>query len=362
MLISRAPLRISLAGGGTDLPAYYERFGGMVVSTTISKFVYVHVRPNGANGTHITSADYQTFYQYHGGEPMTWDGELALPRAVLHEFSVERGLSIFLASEVPPGTGLGSSSAVAVALVQGVASYLHQPLSKQRVAEMACQVELQKLGAPIGKQDQFAAAFGGLNAITFDAGGVTVEPLHVSNVMEQLERRLLLFFTGTARNSTVILKEQQRSSATGSATTIEGLHRIKDAARECRRCLERGDLDGIGALLDEGWRHKKQLAAGITNPRIDEAYSIALESGAIGGKITGAGGGGFLLLYCHEEHQQGLADAMGGLGLKRMDLHFETQGATIASVSWDLAKGVTENASDTWQGHRKESEPLPVEV
>lgn len=335
MLIARAPLRISFAGGGTDLPAYYERFGGMVVSTTIDKHVYVHISPNGLGDAQIASADYQTFYRHHCGTPMSWDGDLALPRAVLHEFGVERGVSIFVASEVPPGTGLGSSSAVAVALVKAVSTHLGRSLSPREVAEMACHVELGKLKAPIGKQDQFAAAFGGLNAIMFDRENVVVEPLSLStDVVERLERRLLLFFTRTARDSADILREQQRASAQGRPRTVDGLHRIKAAALECRQCLETGRLDDLGALLDESWREKRRLVDGITSPWIDEIYQVAVRSGAIGGKITGAGGGGFLLLYCHERRQEGLTEALEKLGLRRMDFHFERRGVATVNADW----------------------------
>jgi D-glycero-alpha-D-manno-heptose-7-phosphate kinase len=336
MLIARAPLRISLSGGGTDLPAYYERYGGMVVSTTIDKYVYVHVGPNGSGDAQITSADYQTFYRHHNGTPLSWNGDLALPRAVLHEFGVEGNTSVFVASEVPPGTGLGSSSAVAVALVRAISAHLGHALSRQQIAELACRIELQKLEAPIGKQDQFAASFGGLNAISFDRDGVTVEPLAVpAETQRQLERRLILFFTGTARDSKNILREQQRATAHGEGATSEGLHRIKEAALACRNCLESGDLDQIGALLDRGWREKRHLAAGITNPRLDELYDVALANGAVGGKITGAGGGGFLLLYCREEEQEKLTDALEGRGLRRMDFHFEQHGVRLAAVEWE---------------------------
>jgi len=336
MLIARAPLRISFCGGGTDLPAYYERYGGMVVSATIDKFVYVHISPNGSGDTQITSADYQIFYHHHNGKPMDWDGDLALPRAVLHEFGVDSGAALFVASEVPPGTGLGSSSAVAVALIRAVAAYLRKPLSRRQVADIACQVEIEKLGAPIGKQDQFAAAFGGLNAITFTSEGVTVEPLRLpAGVLQQLQSRLMLFFTGLARDSRNILTEQRRATAQGQPQTSEGLHHIKEAAIECRRCLEAGDLDAVGALLDLGWREKRRLAAGITNSRIDELYETALANGADGGKITGAGGGGFLLLYCHEAHQRQVADALEKLGLREMDFHFDFQGVSLASVAWE---------------------------
>lgn len=335
MLIARAPLRVSLAGGGTDLPAYYERYGGQVVSTTIDKYVYVHIGPNRDHAAQITSADYQTFYRHHCGAPLTWDGDLALPRAVLHEFGMDGGVSLFVASEVPPGTGLGSSSAVAVALVQGTATYLGHPLSPQQVAEIACHVELHKLRAPIGKQDQFAAAFGGLNVISFSRERVTVEPLEVdSDVLHRLERRLLLFFTGTARNSATILKDQQRATIQGDSRAVEGLHRIKAAAQACRECLESGDLEGIGVLLDEGWRQKRRLVDGITTRQIDDVYAIARERGAIGGKITGAGGGGFLLLYCPESCQDSVTEAMEHHGLRRMDFHFDDQGVKVAEVRW----------------------------
>jgi D-glycero-alpha-D-manno-heptose-7-phosphate kinase len=335
MLIARAPLRISLAGGGTDLPAYFETYGGCVVSTTIDKFVYVHVGTNGSDNAQITSADYQIFYRHHCGTPMDWNGELALPRAVLHELEVERSIALFMASEVPPGTGLGSSSALAVALVQGISTWLGRTLSRHEVAELACRVELDKLGAPIGKQDQFAAAYGGLNFICFTREEVTVEPITVPpERLAALERRLLLFFTGTARDSAVILREQQRASASGSGQTVEGLHRIKAAALACRSCLETGDLDALGRLLDEGWQEKRRLVPGITTPRIDEIYATARANGALGGKITGAGGGGFLLLYCPEPAQEQLTRAMEELGLRRMDFHFERQGVAVAEVSW----------------------------
>jgi D-glycero-alpha-D-manno-heptose-7-phosphate kinase len=336
VLIARAPLRIGLAGGGTDLPAYYERYGGLVVSTTIDKYVHVHISPHGSDAVHIASADYRTFYRHHLNTPMRWDGHLALPRAVLHELGVQQGLSVFVASEVPPGTGLGSSSAVAVALVQAIGAYLERSLSRQALAELACRIELEKLHAPIGKQDQFAAAFGGLNAISFHADRVDVEPLHIDDqVVRQLASRLLLFFTGDARDSATILSEQQAASARGEAQVVEGLHRIKQAAEDCRAYLEAGDLDAIGRLLDESWRQKRQLASGITTRHIDELYDAALMNGAIGGKITGAGGGGFLLLYCREAEQEGLTHAMEERGLRRMDFQFEDKGVQIGSIHWN---------------------------
>jgi D-glycero-alpha-D-manno-heptose-7-phosphate kinase len=334
-LIARAPVRISLAGGGTDLPAYYERHGGLVISTTIDKFVYVHVSPNGTGGAQLSSADYQTFYHHQAATAPT-DSALALPRTVLETLGVEQDVSIFVASEVPPGTGLGSSSAVVVALIRALTGYLGRRLSSHEVAELACQIELTRLQAPIGKQDQFASAYGGLNAISFDSAGVGVEALPLApGLLARLERRLLLFFTGTARDSATILRAQQRSSAQGDADTLEGLHRIKATARACRACLEAGDLDGVGRLLDEGWRQKRRLAPGITTAEIDALYDLALASGALGGKITGAGGGGFLLLYVPEERQAGLIAALERRGPRCLPFRFEPSGASTARAHWD---------------------------
>ena len=174
MLIARAPFRISLAGGGTDLPAYYEEFGGFVISTTIDKYFYAILNVNGKHELQISSADYRTFYRHDSEKPLSWEGDLSLPKAILHEFGVDRGVRVFLASEVPPGTGLGSSSAVAVALIKAVSTATGLRLTPGQVAELACTVEIEKLGHPIGKQDQYAAAFGNLNAIRFSRGHVEV--------------------------------------------------------------------------------------------------------------------------------------------------------------------------------------------
>jgi D-glycero-alpha-D-manno-heptose-7-phosphate kinase len=340
MLIARAPLRISLAGGGTDLPAYYEKHGGLVVSTTIDKYVYVLVSGNPSETVQITSADYRMFYRHHFGTPMSWDGDLGLPRAVLHEFGIERGVSVFVASEVPPGTGLGSSGAVAAALIRAIAAYLDRSLTPAEVADLACRIELEKLGAPVGKQDQFAAAFGGLNAFCFERDRTVVEAIEpAAGALAELQRHLLLFFTGTARNSATILQEQQRATRQGQSGTLEALHQIKGAAQSCRAALEAGDVAGIGELLREGWAYKKRVVSGITTGWIDETYEMARACGAVGGKITGAGGGGFLLLFCPPACQDRLTDAMESRGLRRMEFRFSRQGAAVASVQWGWDHG-----------------------
>jgi D-glycero-alpha-D-manno-heptose-7-phosphate kinase len=328
MLIARAPVRISLAGGGTDLPAYYQKHGGLVVSTSIDKYFYLFVNLNGMDSVQIASSDYRTFYRHRKGEPMFWGGDLSLPRAFLHQLGIEAGVSLFLASEIPPGTGLGSSSAVAVALAKALSALCGMDLSPAQLAELASYVEIEKLSMPIGRQDQYAAAFGGLNAIHLGPNGVQVERLILRPETERtLERRLMLFFTGTARTAASILKDQH--AATQQGDNVDSLHQIKGMAQTTLKLLRAGDLDGFGGLLHESWQAKKRLARGITNPQIDDAYETARAAGALGGKIAGAGGGGFLMLYCHDQYQEAVTAALEAKGLVRMDFHFERGGAVI---------------------------------
>ena len=329
MLIARAPVRISFAGGGTDFEGYYARYGGMVVSAAIDKYFYVFLTVNRGQNIQIMSADYRTFHQQEASQEMLWDGDLALPRAVLSHFNVRQGLSMFLASQVPPGTGLGSSSTVTVAIIKAVSSLLGLGLSKQKIAELACFVEIDKLGMPIGKQDQFAAAFGGANTFTFTADGVVAEPLSLkSETRERLERELLLFYTGASREGGKVLAEQNSAIRASHAPVLNSLHAIKAMATEAKRCLEAGDLPALGELLHASWEQKKRLASGISNPRIDEYYDTARACGAVGGKITGAGGGGFLMLYCGR-HGPRVTEALERLGVKRMDFSVDFDGAKI---------------------------------
>lgn len=328
MLIVRAPVRLSFAGGGTDLDAYSRLHGGLVVSTAINRYFYVIVTASGSESVQITSSDYRLFFRQRRGEPILWDGDLSLPRAFLSEFGLDSGISLFLASEVPPGTGLGSSSTVSVALAKALSTVCGRTLTRAQLAELACDVEINKLGKPIGRQDQYAAAFGGLNAIRFTADGVQVEPLALPFEVERtLERRTLLFFTGVSRSAASILKHQQAATQQQSSETNRSLHEIKRIAEETVAALRRGDVARFGMLLHESWEAKKRLTKGITNPKIDDWYALARANGAIGGKIAGAGGGGFLVLYCEEPEQPAVATALEGAGLVRMDVAFERGGA-----------------------------------
>lgn len=330
MLIARAPVRISFAGGGTDLESYYGQHGGLVVSTAIDKYFYTFVTVDKRDTIQIMSSDYHTFHRQEAVQDMVWDGDLALPRAVLNHFNIHEGLSMFLASQVPPGTGLGSSSTVTVSIIKAIGSLLGLGLSKQEIAELACFIEIDKLRMPIGKQDQFAAAFGGINAITFAGHGISVERLTLrSETLEALEREILLFYTGVARESARVLTKQDYAVRSADPIVIQALHAIKAMAADTRRCLERGDLGEFGNILHDSWQHKKRLASGISNAYIDECYETARSHGAIGGKITGAGGGGFLMLYCGRNRGPQVTDALEHLGLKRMDFTIDFDGARI---------------------------------
>lgn len=344
MLIARAPFRISLAGGGTDLPAYYEQFGGYVISTSIDKYFYVVLHVNDEQELQISSADYRTFYRHDPEQPLGWDGDLTLPRAILHEFGIERGVRVFLASEVPPGTGLGSSSAVAVALIKAVSTARGLRLTSQDIAELACNIEISKLGHPIGKQDQYAAAFGNLNAIRFSRDRVEVERLRISpETRARLQDNLLLFYTGAARDSASILKHQTSASKHHSGPVIDALHAVKEIAGHMRNALEEGDLPAVGELLHVSWEQKKRFATGVTTPLVEECYELALQNGAIGGKLTGAGGGGFLMLYCEPSSQAPVTTALESRGLKRMNFCFSHHGARVlmhASLNLNIRSSI----------------------
>ncbi len=330
MLIARAPMRISFGGGGTDLEAYYAKYGGVVISTAIDKYFYAILTTDEADELQVISADYRAMFRHSPLNDLAWEGDLALPKAVLHSFGIRRGVHLFTASEVPPGTGLGSSSAAAVTMIRALSTLTDQPMTKQQVAELASTIEISKLGMPIGKQDQYASAFGGLNKITFTSEGVTVEPLSIApDVRRTLERRLLLFFTGSSRESTSILQHQRKATQDSDETVLQALHNIKQVALDVQVCLEAGDLDEFARLLHYSWQEKRRLATGLSNDFIDECYGLALEHGALAGKITGAGGGGFMLLYCHEDAQERVTRVLEERGLKRMNFRFDTQGATV---------------------------------
>ncbi|MGZ3582939.1 MAG: GHMP family kinase ATP-binding protein [Ktedonobacterales bacterium] len=335
MVIARAPVRISFGGGGTDLAAYYTRFGGLVVSAAITRYSYVVATTPIDGGIRLSSADYHIWEMYRRGQLPAVREPLALPKAALERFATrglrEAGVELFLASEIPPGTGLGSSSAMAVALARALAAQTGATLEPHEAAEIACWIEIERLGMPIGKQDQYASACGGLNTIEFSEEGVRVTPLHLpADTVAALASRLLLFATGHSRESSGILR-QQRAETETNPRVIESLHQIKEFASCMRDALVAEDLDGFGELLHRAWQRKTQLSGGVSTAQIDEWYDAARTAGALGGKITGAGGGGFLLLYCPPRRQQALRRAMSNFGLREMSFDCDFQGACLVN-------------------------------
>jgi D-glycero-alpha-D-manno-heptose-7-phosphate kinase len=334
MLIVRSPVRISFGGGGTDLPAYFERYGGAVLSAAINKYFYTIVGKRTDGRIQVVSSDLRVVESWSDISRISIresGSALEIPLAVLKELGCEVAVDLFLASEIPPGTGLGSSASVCVNVLQAMAAYLNVPLSKHELAEKAFHIASDVLGKPVGKQDEYAAAFGGLNFITFGAdGSTTVEPLHLEvDLFAALQQRLLLFFTGATHDSWAILQEQEAASRRSQGPAVDSLHRIRDLAESMRRALLAGDLTEFGQLLHEGWQHKKRISPRISNPSIDRLYGLARKHGAAGGKITGAGGGGFMLLYCDEEYQPAVRQAFAAEGIQVMRFGFDFGGSRV---------------------------------
>ena len=336
IIMSRAPVRISFGGGGTDLPSYYERYGGLVISMAINHYVYTILTPSEGVPLCIISADCHTVVPRPTCEDLIWDGDLPLPKAIVYHFNVRDGITVFLASQVPPGAGLGSSGSVAVSMIKALAFWCGLDLSPAEVAELACYIEIEKMDMPVGKQDQYAAAFGGLNCITFTKHGVCVEPLNLSpDTLQSLRSHLMLFFTGTSHTSSAILHHQRQASRQGDPTAVERLHAIKELGLATKDALERGDLQEFGEILHQSWLIKRELSDNVATPFIDKCYATALENGAVGGKISGADSGGFMLFYCPEKRQTDVTEALENLGLQRQDFNFDTEGVQVMqAIPW----------------------------
>lgn len=322
MIITRTPFRVSFCGGGSDLKSFYEKHEGCVLSTSINKYVYLSIHPY--------FEDNKIALKYSKNEIV--DGidkiEHRIFKQVLGENNLT-GVEIVSTADIPSGTGLGSSSSFTVGLVHAVNAYLGKYASKGEMAEKACDIEINQLGAPIGKQDQYAAAFGGINFIRFLSNGETVvEPVLIKHkTLDRLENNLMMFYTGITHDANKILAEQKNNMKKIDKT--ESLKTMCTYAYELKKSLETQNLDEFGRLLHENWLLKKQLASGVSNLAIDDAYETALKHGAKGGKLLGAGGGGFLLFYCEDDRRDELRSA---LGLREFPFKFEYNGTSIVHV------------------------------
>lgn len=320
MIGTRTPFRISFAGGGSDLPSFYTRHPGCVLSTSINKYMYLLVHP---------FFDEKIQVKYSRTELVDRIGQIQHPivRVALEQFNL-RGLDINSIADIPAGAGLGSSCSFTVGLLHALYTHTNQFVSKETLAQKACQIEIDVLGEPIGKQDQYAAAYGGLNLITFHPDhSVEVEPVvMLQQRRQQLLENLLMFYLGGSHSARTILSDQQ-NNVTQDREKFQGLVRMAELARELRKSLMRGAIDDVGPILDENWRLKRQLSQKISEDRIDAYYRLACSAGATGGKLLGAGGGGFLLVYCPREHQERLRRSLAGL--REMAFDFDTFGSRV---------------------------------
>lgn len=342
MLIrAKAPLRIGFAGGGTDVPPFPEREGGCVLSATINRFSYGTLRPKDDNQISIKSVDFGLSLNYAVRDEMIYDGKLDLVKAAIRKLqgNNERGFELFLRSDAPPGSGLGSSSSLMVTLVGLLKEFQGLPMTDYQIAELAYVIERKDVGIEGGMQDQYAATFGGCNFIEFLGNQVIVNPLRLSqDVVNELEHNLLLCFTGCTHVSGHIIEDQTARYVRGEPANLEGLRRQKALASEMKNLLLQRKLREFGELLHEAWEFKKKMSPQISNPQIDGLYEAARKSGAIGGKLSGAGGGGFMLFYCAFERKHEVAETLKKLGCAISDFSFDFHGMQTWRVSEALSR------------------------
>jgi D-glycero-alpha-D-manno-heptose-7-phosphate kinase len=324
MIITRTPFRLTLGGGGTDLPSFYHEHGGFILAVGIDKYMFINVN--------TPVIDDKIRVRYTKSEVVDHVDQVdhTLAREAMKCFGLTKGVEIVSLADIPAGTGLGSSSCYLVGLLNALRALMQKPVAPQDLAEEACHIELEILKKPIGKQDQYMAAFGGLTSLTIGRdGGVKVERLPVTaESVEALENNLLLFYTNGTRDATEILARQDGASRKKDATVVGSLKEIKDIGIEIGREILNGNLHRFGELMDLHWQTKKRLSDGITNSQIDCWYELAKRNGAIGGKISGAGGGGFLMLYCEDDKRR-LRDAMRKAGLRELNFRFEFEGSKV---------------------------------
>lgn len=323
MIITRSPLRITLGGGGTDLPSYYRRHGGFLIAAAIDKYVYVSVMRPFAPGIFLKYSRLE-----HVDHPKDVQHPIVREALGLSENGASQ-IEITTLADIPAGTGLGSSGSFTTALLRALSAFHRKPMHPDVLAEMACDIEINRLKEPVGKQDQYIAAYGGVTCFTFHPDdGVEVEPVRVSpEVLFGLEDHLLLFFTGYSRSASAILADQQTKTAADDGDMVGNLHYVKELGRRSLEALECGQLSRFGELMHEHWEHKKTRSGGMSNPQIDEWYELALKNGAIGGKLVGAGGGGFLMFYAEDAER--LRAAMQKAGLDEVRFRFDFEGTKV---------------------------------
>ncbi len=336
---SKAPLRLGLAGGGTDVAPYSELYGGTILNATISMYAYATIVPRDDTKIVLNSVDKNEHYTFDNMAVLPIDGKLDLVKGIYNRVVkdfVKKPLSFELTTYVdaPPGSGLGTSSTLVVAILGAFSEWLGLPLGDYDLAHLAYEIERIDLGMAGGKQDQYAATFGGVNFMEFSKDDkVIVNPLRIhENYLDELSHNLILYHTETSRLSSIIIEQQSKNVTERNEKTIEAMHKLKEQAVMMKEALLKGELEKIGKILDFGWQFKKNMAAGITNPLLDDIYSTAIHHGATGGKVSGAGGGGFMFFYCPGTTRSAVIEALGRFGGQAKRYEFTSKGLS----TWTL--------------------------
>ncbi len=323
MIVSRTPFRISFVGGGSDLPSFYTRSSGAVLSTTINRYMYI--------SSHDFFDNSKIRLKYSKTETVDNPRSIKHPifREVLSDYRL-KGIEISSNADIPAKTGLGSSSSFTVGLLHNLNTKNGKFVSREQLAEKACEIEINKLGDPIGKQDQYAASFGGLNTIEFEENSVRVTPIHLKkSVYKELQNNMLMFYTGGQRSSSHVLKDQSENMS--NIDSFKNVEEMVDLVWDLRDSLYNGDLTNFGEILDKNWNLKKRLSGRITNNSIDSLYNRGIKNGALGGKLLGAGGGGFLLFYCEADKKKRIREAFRKY--TELNFKFDNEGSKIIHAS-----------------------------
>ena len=333
---SKAPLRLGFAGGGTDVSPYSDSRGGAVLNATINKYAYATLVPRRDNKINITSLDYDIVANYKVDQKLVFDGEMDLAKGVIERFKRNHdGFELYTRSDAPAGSGLGSSSTMVVSLIGAFKEWHQIPLGDYDIAYLAYEIERKDIGIKGGKQDQYAAAFGGFNFMEFEGEQVIINPLRIKpHITNELQSNMLLCYTGGTRLSARIIDSQVKNFVSGKKDTIEAMDLLKQNAIDMKKALLTGKLNEFGELMNFGWEQKKKMSDKISSPVIDVMYEEARKAGAIGGKISGAGGGGFMMIYCRFDRRHKVAERLEQLGGQIIDFQFEEQGVQ----TWRMPK------------------------
>jgi D-glycero-alpha-D-manno-heptose-7-phosphate kinase len=326
MIVSRAPVRFSLGGGGTDLPSYSKTHGGFLVAAAIDKYVFVGANRRFYDSIRLAYSQTETVDSVDKIQHRIF-------REALRMNGITKGIELVSVADVPSNSGLGSSSTFTVALLNALHTFKREFVSSETLAEEACKIEIDILGEPIGKQDQYISAHGGITAFTFNTdGSVEVERVQVrEEVLDELEANLVIFYTGIERAASQVLAQQKKTITENKDDGVARMHRIKQLGYDTKKLLLDGNIDAYGELLHEHWTNKRKLASNMTDPVIDEAYEVARKAGAIGGKLMGAGGGGFFMFYVRPAERRRVYETMLARGLKPLRFRFDHDGAKIVA-------------------------------